>query len=111
MSKQYYGIKVTTILNATEKLTHDLDYLSSIVESPDPEFPVSNAIVYAQALIAVAQQLSFFVDDLIDNDLSEDQEYVKVSHEEVIMMTTYNEGTEEALLALEEVCGISLQNN
>ena len=30
--------------NATEKLTEDLEYLCSLVEKPDPEFTIKNAI-------------------------------------------------------------------
>ena len=111
MTKQYYGIKVSTILNAADKLTADLDYLCSIIENPDPEFPVKNALSYAKAIIAISNQIDFFVEDIADNDLSEDESYVKLSEEEVIIMNDYNEETEEALEILEETCGISLQNN
>lgn len=111
MTKQYYGIKVTTILNAAQELTADLDYLCSLVEQPDPEFPIFNALSYARAITAISQQIDFFIDDLADNDLSEDQEHVKVVEEEIIMMSNYNEETEAALKVLEETCGISLQNN
>ena len=111
VTKQYYGIKIGTILNGIEKLTADVEYLSSMVEQPDPEFTVSNAVVYAHALSALANQLSFFIEDLTDKDLSDDGEYVKVSHEEVLMMNAHNEAAEEALFILEETCGISLQNN
>ena len=111
MTKSSYGIKVTTILNAAERLTSDLDYLCSIVENPDPEFPIADALVYARAVTAVSNQLDFFIEDLSENNLSDDEEYVKVSEEEVIMMNTFNEGTETALLILEKICGISLQNN
>ena len=111
MTKQYYGIRVTTILNIAEHLEADLDYLFSIVERPDPEFPVVDALVYARAVTALSNQLDFFIEDLAENDLSDDDEYVKVSEEELKMMNIYTEGCEEALLILEEVCGISLQNN
>ena len=111
MTKPSYGIKVSTILNATEQLSKDLDYLCSVVENPDPEFPVTNALAYARAVTAVSNQLDFFIEDLSENNLSEDEEYVKVSEEEVLMMNTFNEGTELALLVLEKVCGISLLKN
>jgi hypothetical protein len=111
MTKSSYGIKVSTILNATDRLSADLDYLCSIVEDPDPEFPIANALIYARAVTAICNQLDFFIEDLSENNLSEDQEYVKVSEEEVLMMNTFNEGTEAALFVLEKVCGISLQNN
>ena len=111
MRKPSYGIKVTTILNATEQLTADLEYLASIVENPDPEFPVVDALVYAEALTALSIQLDFFIEDLAEHTLSEDGEYVKLSEEELLMMSAYNDEAVQALLILEEVCGISLQNN
>ena len=48
VTKQKYGIKISTILNAAEKLTADLEYLCSIAESPDPEFPIMDALAYAR---------------------------------------------------------------
>lgn len=111
MSKTSYGIKMSTILNATDRLSEDLDYLCSVVESPDPEFPVTDALAYARAVTAISNQLDFFIEGLSENNLSEDEEYVKVSEEEVHMMNTFNESTEVALLVLEKICGISLLNN
>ena len=109
--RQYYGIKVTTILNAAEKLSSDLDYLCSLVEQPDSEFPILNALAYARAVTAVSNHIEFVLEDLSENDLSEDEEYVKLTEDELITMNAYTEGTEASLKLLEEVCGISLQNN
>ena len=109
--KQLYGIKVSTILNAAEKLTADLDYLCSLVEQPDPEFLITNAIIYAEAIMALSNQVKFVIDDLAENDLSEDETCVKLSKEEIHMLNMYTENSEEALKRLEETCGISLRNN
>jgi hypothetical protein len=111
VTKNFYGIKVTTILNAAESLNADLNYLCSLVEQPCEEFVIADALAYARAITAISNQLEFFIDDLADNDLSDDEEYVKVSEEEVLMMNTYTEGTDEALRILEETCKISLQSN
>lgn len=109
--KQTYGIKVTTILNATEKLTDDLEYLCSLVEKPDPEFTIKNAIVYAHAVMTLSNHLEFVLEELTNRDLTPDEDMVKLSEEDVITMNEYTEATEEALGDLEDLCGISLQNN
>jgi len=111
VTKQYYGMKVGTILNAAARLGKDLEYLSSLVEQPDPEFLIKNAVVYAEAVTAISHQIDFIAEDISQNDLSEDGIYVKLTTQEVTMLNTFNTNTEEALARLEEICGISLQNN
>jgi hypothetical protein len=106
-----YGIKVSTLINAADRLTSDLDYLCSLVEQPDPEFVLRDAVSYALAISSLSAQLEFIIEDLADNDLSEDEEYVKLSTEDVHTLNMYTENSEECLIRLEEVCGISLQNN
>ena len=109
--KQTYGIKITTILNATEKLTDDLEYLCSLVEKPDPEFTIKNAIVYAHAVMTLSTHLDFVLEELTNRDLTPDEEMVKLSEEDIIAMNNYTEASEEALEDLEILCGISLKNN
>ena len=109
--KQTYGIKITTILNATEKLTDDLEYLCSLVEKPDPEFTIKNAIVYAHAVMTFSTHLDFVLEELTNRDLTPDEEMVKLSEEDIIAMNNYTEASEEALEDLEILCGISLKNN
>ena len=109
--RQTYGIKVTTILSATEKLTEDLEYLCSLVEKPDPEFKIKNAIVYAHAVMTLSTHLDFVLEELTNRDLTSDEELVKLSQEDIIAMNEYTEASEEALEDLEVLCGISLKNN
>ena len=109
--KQAYGIKVTTILSATEKLTEDLEYLCSLIEKPDPEFKIKNAIVYAHAVMTLSTHLDFVLEELTNRDLTPDEELVKLSQEDIIAMNEYTEASEEALEDLEVLCGISLKNN
>ena len=106
-----YAIKISTILNAVAKLTDDLEYLCSVVEHPDEEFPVTSALSYARSIMAISHQLDFFTEDIVSNVLTDDEEYVKITSEEVLLLNTYNEETEVALAILEQTCGISLQNN
>ena len=109
--RQTYGIKVATILSATDKLTEDLEYLCSLVEKPDPEFKIKNAIVYAHAVMTLSTHLDFVLEELTNRDLTPDEELVKLSQEDIIAMNEYTEASEEALADLEELCGISLKNN
>ena len=109
--KQTYGIKVTTILSATETLTEDLEYLCSLVEKPDPEFVIKNAIVYAHAVMTLSTHLDFVLEELTTRDLTPEEDMVKLTEEDVIAMNEYTEATEEALADLEALCGISLKNN
>ena len=108
---KHYGMKVTTILAAVDKLNADLDYLCAMVEQPDPEFSVMDAVTYAHALVALANQIEFIVEDISQNQLSEDATHVKLSEEDILMLNNYNDNTEESLRRLEERCGIYLQNN
>ena len=109
--RQTYGIKVATILSATDKLTEDLEYLCSLVEKSDPEFKIKNAIVYAHAVMTLSTHLDFVLEELTNRDLTPDEELVKLSQEDIIAMNEYTEASEEALADLEELCGISLKNN
>ena len=109
--KNKYAMKVTTILNVAESLTQDLDYLSSLVEKPDPEFLIKDAVVYSRAVTALSNQLQFILEDLPENDLTEDEDHVKLSEDEVFMLSSYSAETDEAMEDLEKICGISLRNN
>lgn len=109
--KQSYGIKVTTILHATETLTEDLEYLCSLVESPDPEFIIRNAIVFSHAVMTLSNHLDFVLEELAHRDLTPDEDLVKLTEEDIIAMNDYTQATEDALEDLEILCGISLKNN
>jgi hypothetical protein len=88
-----------------------LNILCSLVEKPDPEFTIKNAIVYAHAVMTLSNHLEFVLEELTNRDLTPDEDMVKLSEEDVIAMNEYTEATEEALEDLEDLCGISLQNN
>lgn len=109
--KQSYGIRVSTILNATDKLTEELEYLCSLVEKPDPEFAIKNAVVYAHAVMTLSNHLDFVLEEITKRDLTPDEDMVKLTEEDIVAMNDYTDATEEALEDLEELCGISLKNN
>ncbi len=109
--KQHYGIKLSTLLNAADKLSSDLEYLCSMIEQPDAEFPILDAVTYASSVMIVSQHLTFILEDLADRDLSEDEMYVKLTEEDVMALDSYTNASEETLEILEETCGIYLQSN
>ncbi len=111
MSGHLYGMRITTILNAADKLEGDLEYLCSLVEKPVEGFCIVDAVAYAHAVMALTQQLDFIVEDLSHNELTEDEESVKLTTEELMTLDSYTDNSEAALKALEKICGISLQNN
>lgn len=111
MTGTQYGMRITTILNAAEKLEGDLEYLCSLVEKPVDEFQIADAVVYAHAVMSLTQQLDFIVEDLSRNELTEDEESVKLTTEELMTLNSYTDNSEAALKALEKICGISLLNN
>jgi hypothetical protein len=111
MKKQVYAMRINTIIAAADKITSDLEYLCSMVESPDAEFVISDAIAYSAAVTTLSNQLSFIMEDIASNDLTQDEDHVKLTEEEVWMLNSYTEAAEEAMIKLEEICGISLQKN
>ena len=111
MTKKYYGINIETLITASDKLASDLDYLCSLVELPDKEFHLSCALTYSHAVVAVSSQLDYILEEISQNILSDDEEYVKISQEEIDRLNSYTENSEASLMALEEICGISLENN
>ena len=108
---QYYGMRLSTLLNAADRIVGDLDYLCSLVENPDPEFFITDAVTYALAVAALSNQLQFIVEDLAENDLTEDEQHVKLTEDEVWMLNSYTDSAEEAIERLGVKCGISLLNN
>lgn len=111
VTQQKYAIRITTIINATDTLTSDLEYLCSLVESPDPEFVMEDALSYAYALVAVSSHLEYLSEEISANELTEDEDYVTLSEEDIRLLNDYSTQTEAAILALEKTCGISLKNN
>jgi len=111
MKQEHFGIKISTLLYAADQVGSDLDYLCLVAEQPDEDFPIKDAIIYAAAIIALSNQLEFILEDLSENDLSPDEEYVKLSKDEVYSLNRYTDASEEAIRLLEEICGISLKSN
>ena len=102
---------MSTILNAADTLGDDLDYLCSLVERADPEFQISDALSYAFAVVALSEELEYISEDLSENELNDEEDCVRLTQAEVMALHSYTESSEAALKILEEVCGISLQNN
>ncbi len=105
-----YGIRVYTINEAIVNISGDLDYLCSLIENPDPDFPIKDALVYSRAVAALCHQLDL-AEKIAENEMSADGEYIKVSEQELIAMGDNTDNTDDTLLELEEICGISLKKN
>lgn len=107
---QTYGLRITTIDTAIQQLIEDVEYLCSLVEDPDPNFVVKDAVAYSLALTSILQHLNF-AEDLAENEISDNGIYIKVNDKELVAMQEYTKASEEALSHLEETCGISLRKN
>ena len=106
-----YGIKITTIERAVSNISSDLDYLCSLIECPDSEFPIKDALVYARAVNCLLAQLDFAEKVAAENDIDEEGIYFRLSDKELVLLGQHADEVEEALLDLEEICGISLRKN
>ena len=104
-------MKVDTLVRAAELVSDDLEYLCSLVEQPDLEVIIVNAVAYSHAVMALSNQLDFLTEDLSDNELNETEEYVRLTKEDVYMLSTMTADSEDAMIRLEEECGLSLKNN
>lgn len=107
---QTYGLRISTVETAIYQLGEDIEYLCSIIEDPDPSFVVRDAVAYSLALTSLLRHLDF-AEGLAENEVSENGLYVKVHDDELVMMQEFTKDSEEALLYLEETCGISLRKN
>jgi hypothetical protein len=110
MKKKQYGMKLDSLIRGIEVTQQDLDFLCSLVEVPDEDYSVPDAIDYSCAVVALYRQLQFMVEDLSANPLSEDENMIKLSKEDLETLTDLSDAVEEALGRLRE-CGISLKQN
>ena len=74
---KFYGVRLDTVLNAIDELQGDLDYLCSLVESPDPEFKIADAVVYAQTVTAISSHLNFMIEDNFSYDEDDDPREIR----------------------------------
>jgi len=111
VTKKYYAMRITTLLNAVDVLSADLEYLAALTELPDPEFLIKDAVAYSRAVVAISNHINFVMEDISTKSLSEDENHVKLTEQDVVLLDTYNTATEDAIEQLELLCGISLRNN
>ena len=110
MKKQKYGMPVESLLKGIEVTRKDLDFLCSLIEAPDEEFPIPDAVDYSYAIVALTSQLTYMVDNIAQNELSEDEELITISQKELYKLTELSDKVEEALGRL-RACGISVKSN
>jgi len=110
MKKHKFGMPVASLLQGIEVTRKDLNFLCSLVELPDSEFPIPDAVEYSYAIVALTEQLTYMVDHISTNELTDDEDVIKVSKKELLKLTSLSEKVEEALGRL-RACGISLKPN
>lgn len=110
MKKQNYGMPVDSLIMGIEVTRKDLDFLCSLIEAPDTEYPIPDAIDYSNAIVALNTQLTYMVDNISTNELTEDEDVIKISQKELLKLTELSETVEKALERLRS-CGISLKSN
>jgi hypothetical protein len=110
MKSKPYGMKVDSLVRGIEVTQQDLDFLCSLVELPDEDYAIPDAIDYSCAVVALYRQLQFMVEELAGNPLTEDEDIIKLSKEELETLTDLSDAVEDALGRLRE-CGISLKQN
>lgn len=108
---QTYGVKVSSLEVGLDALGGELDHLLSLVESPDPEYKVQDAVLYCEAIATFSEMIEFLVGALSLNEISPDGVHIKMSSEEIVVMGHLSDTTEEIRGDLLKQCGISLAKN
>jgi len=110
MKKQTYGMKISSLLSGIDTTEKDLNFLCSLIESPDEEYNIPDAIEYAHAVVALSRQLNYMISEISENEVTEDEELVMLSKQQLITLNTLTDAVEDALGRL-RLCGISLKQN
>jgi hypothetical protein len=110
MKKKSYAMNYDELLRGIEIIGEDLDFLCSLSENPSEEYQIPDAVEYSLAVIALTNQLAYMTQDLATSKLSEDENHVILTKEQVDKMNDLYEEVEEALVRLRK-CGISIQIN
>jgi hypothetical protein len=108
--KKQYAMKLDELLTGVEVVGEDLDFLCSLAESPTEEYQIPDAVAYSLAVLALTNQLGFMTEQVANNKLSDDEQHVILTKEEVDTMNALYDEVEEALTRLRQ-CGISIQIN
>ena len=110
MKKKTYGMKISSLLTGIDNTEKDLDFLCSLVESPDEEYRVPDAVEFSFAVVALSHQLDYMILEISESETTEDEEMVLLSKEQLVTLTTLTDAVETALGRLRS-CGISLKQN
>ncbi len=108
--KTYYEMKIASLDKGIEDATQDLEFLCSLIETPDREYHIPDAVEYSQAVVALFRQLDFMVEDLGATPLSNDQECVKLTRDQLLKLNSLSNEVDAALRRMRK-CGISVTNN
>ena len=109
MKKKTYGMKIDSLLYGIQVTEEDLEFLCSLIETPDKEYQIPDAVDYSRAVMALENQLSY-MNQMSENDLTEDEELIKLTKEQLLTLNALSDEAEYALGRLRS-CGISLKRN
>jgi len=110
MKKRTYGMKLDSLIRGIDTTEKDLNFLCSLIESPDEEYNIPDAVEYAHAIVALSRQLNYMISEISENDLTEDEELVMLSKEQLVTLNALTNAVEDAVGRL-RLCGISLKQN
>ena len=105
-----YGMKTTSLLQGIEITQKDLDFLCSLAEDPDESFPIKDAVEYSFAIVALTQQLDYMREEISHNELTEDEDLITLTKEQLLTLHKLSDAVEDAIGRL-RLCGISLKQN
>tara|TARA_R100000995_G_scaffold84579_1_gene63741 strand:+ start:2369 stop:2701 length:333 start_codon:yes stop_codon:yes gene_type:complete len=110
MSAKTYGMNLDTLLFGIDKTERDLDFLCSLVELPDQEYRIPDAVEYSFAVVALSRQLEYMTIELSTNEVDEETNLVLLTKKQLTKLTNLSDNVEDALRRLRQ-CGISLEQN
>ena len=110
MNKKTYAMNLNNLMNGIKVVGEDLEFLCSLVEDPDSEYKIPDAVEYSNAVVTLMNQLTFMVEEIDHHNLTDDGKFVILTKDEVNTLSVLSDAAEEALEGLRK-CGISIKNN
>tara|TARA_R110000824_G_scaffold232068_2_gene419971 strand:+ start:3436 stop:3771 length:336 start_codon:yes stop_codon:yes gene_type:complete len=110
--KKHYAMRTAALVNGVAIVSADLEFLCSLIECPDKEYQIPDAVDYSIAVLALTNQLAFMTEMLASasDDLSDKDSVIELTKEEVEIMNSLDQDSEDGLETLRE-CGISIKSN
>ena len=110
MSTKTYGMSLDSLLLGIDKTERDLDFLCSLIEQPDQEYKIPDAVEYAFAVVALSRQLEYMTIELSSNEVDEETNLVLLTKKQLNKLSSLSDNVDDAIRRLRQ-CGISLEQN